>query len=289
MQFHAVLISLYRPYLSTSLQRRVANLSSSDDQAQIRDVVVDCVDAASQIAELLRCYQRQHSLVRLNIQIVHLIFTASLVFVFDVCSRTYADARTSLRNLQFCCHALGEIGQCYGNATRALEVIILVKSEWQKLVMARQARLSSLTSARPGSHHHYHIPAQFNGESTTNRWQDRQPNCVPEVSSRAGGNQGYHDVASVGGSRLGKEPDPFAPPPPSFSAFEMLCDRYVRQPTAAATMESRMPPPQSSEDLQIDKQLMLGDPGMPPQMDWLEDDELAAMVQQSLDDGSNMT
>ncbi|RFU32302.1 hypothetical protein B7463_g4018, partial [Scytalidium lignicola] len=41
-----------------------------------------------------------------------------------------ADAANALEDLQFCCQALGEIGKCYRNATRALEVIICIKSDW---------------------------------------------------------------------------------------------------------------------------------------------------------------
>ncbi|CVL06386.1 uncharacterized protein FMAN_03715 [Fusarium mangiferae] len=47
------------------------------------------------------------------------------------------ESRYSLNDLQLCCHSLGEIGRCFGNATRALEVIILVKSEWQRIATSR--------------------------------------------------------------------------------------------------------------------------------------------------------
>ncbi|KPM43003.1 hypothetical protein AK830_g3537 [Neonectria ditissima] len=137
MQFYAVLISLYRPYLSSQLVCYNEIFTSAEDRTQMLEAESGCISAAHGITELLRCYQRQHSLRRSNIQIVHIIFTASLVFIYDVCSRSYAKSRTSLGDLQFCCHALGEIGQSYGNATRALEVIILVKSEWQRLAAAR--------------------------------------------------------------------------------------------------------------------------------------------------------
>lgn len=139
MQFYAVLISLFRPYLSSQLVCYNEILSSTEDQAHILEADSGCISAAHEITELLRCYQRQHSLRRSNIQIVHIIFTASLVFIYDVCSRSYSESRTSLSDLQFCCHTLGEIGQSYGNATRALEVIILVKSEWQRLAAVRSS------------------------------------------------------------------------------------------------------------------------------------------------------
>ncbi|ORY69026.1 fungal-specific transcription factor domain-containing protein [Pseudomassariella vexata] len=143
MQFYATLISLYRPYLSSNLVASGETLSSAEDRAAIRQAASGCVSAAHQMAETLRCYRRQHSLRQSNIQMVHIIFTASLVYIYDVCTRTSLESQSSLNDLQLCCHSLGEIGQCYGNATRALEVIILVKSEWQRLSTARPARSAS--------------------------------------------------------------------------------------------------------------------------------------------------
>jgi hypothetical protein len=249
MQFYAVLISLYRPYLSTGLMRRVESLGTFEDRKLVQNAVNDCVEAAHQTAEFLRCHQRQHSLIRLNIQVVHLIFTASLVFIFDVCSRTYAESRTSLRNLQFCCHSLGEIGQCYGNATRALEVVILVKSEWQKLVLARQARLAA---AKRGSSS---VPPGHN-DNLFNKRQHR-PSFVADTPSR------------LGGELTGREPSD--PASSSFSAFQMLCDRYIR-PTTGPLMGVDTNGLLMEEDV-------LNNQVMSAQMDWLEDDQLAAMVQ----------
>lgn len=191
MQFYATLISLYRPYMSTRILRSADDSVSPGDRETLRDIPSECVGAAHQVAELLRCYQRQHSLRRMNVQIVHIIFTASLIFAYDVCTRQYNDARPSLQDLQFCCHALGEIGQCYGNAMRALEVIILVKSEWQRRITAHRPfggnGVKRRTISRPGGEH---------------RSKRRQR---PSASSS--------DVTE----------------PSSFNAFQMLCDDYIGQ------------------------------------------------------------
>ncbi|KAH7127308.1 fungal-specific transcription factor domain-containing protein [Dactylonectria macrodidyma] len=155
MQFYATIILLHRPYLSNQLKQRADMLGSLADREALRNVAVDCVSAAHQISEILRCYQRQHSLRRTNIQIVHIILTAALIFLHAICTREYTESRVSLRDLQFCCHALGEIGQCYGNATRALEVIILVKSEWQRMASTSQARTSKLKRPSVSAGLHY--------------------------------------------------------------------------------------------------------------------------------------
>lgn len=137
MQYYATLIFLYRPYLSCRLVSQIASQDTPETRAAMESVPSDCVAAAHQVADILRCYQKQHSLRHGNVQIVHIILTASLTFIHDVCTRSYSESRHSLSDLQLCCHSLGEIGRCFGNATRALEVIILVKSEWQRIATAR--------------------------------------------------------------------------------------------------------------------------------------------------------
>ncbi|KAL1877873.1 hypothetical protein Daus18300_002226 [Diaporthe australafricana] len=86
--------------------------------------------------------------------IVHLIFTASLVHVYNACTCSPQESQAALDDLQFCCQSLGEIGECYGNATRAIDVVILVKREWQKLAAVRTAANSQkrtrMTAQGPG-------------------------------------------------------------------------------------------------------------------------------------------
>lgn len=200
MQFYAVMIALYRPYLSTQLTRTNDEHASPRDQAALSNTAAECVAAAHQVAEILRTYQRQHSLRHTNIQIVHIIFTASLVFIHDVCTRPHHESRSSLNDLQLCCHALGEIGQAYGNATRALEVVILVKSEWQRLAASTQLRggMKRRSDSMAASH-------PFYSSSEENERSKRRSR--PPVSAGSG----TFDQSSY-------------LKPPSFSAFQMLCD-----------------------------------------------------------------
>jgi len=140
MQFYAVLIFLLRPYFSRDLLRLTQAMPSQDNRIAVVSVRAECISAAHNMADVLRCYQTQYSLKYTNVQIVHLIFTASLVHVYNACTCSpHGESQGALDDLQFCCHALGEIGGCYGNATRALDVVILVKREWQKLAAVRSA------------------------------------------------------------------------------------------------------------------------------------------------------
>ncbi|KAH6869050.1 fungal-specific transcription factor domain-containing protein [Thelonectria olida] len=217
MQFYATLILLYRPYLSSKLARCTESANSPDDMAALQEAANDCVSAAHQIAELLRCYQRQHSLRRTNIQIVHIIFTASLVFIHNICTRPYSESRASLHDLQLCCHSLGEIGQCYGNATRALEVIILVKCEWQRIAVAQQARNASLK------------------RSNTSISAGRQHGANDDRHKRR------HRTSSSAADSF--DTPVFVMPPPSLSMSQMLSDDY-------AGSSSTMPAPSLGDHTQ---------------------------------------
>lgn len=137
MQFYAVLIFLLRPYFSRDLLRLTQKMPSHDDRVAVASVRAECISAAHNMADVLRCYRKQYSLKYTNVQIVHLIFTASLVHVYNACTCSPQESQEALDDLQFCCQSLGEIGECYGNATRALDVVILVKREWQKLAANR--------------------------------------------------------------------------------------------------------------------------------------------------------
>ena len=182
-------------------------LASHQDQITLTDAAIGCVSAAHQVAETLRCYQRQHSLRRSNVQIVHIIFTACLVFIHDLCTQDNLGTRASRNDLQFCCHALGEIGHAYGNATRALEVVILVKSEWEKLASADKVRYESLK--RPNGS----VPAL----ETHYTCADEGDGSHPKRRSRSSFS-GHTHVEQPTFSR-----------PPSFSAFHMLSEESCNQ------------------------------------------------------------
>jgi hypothetical protein len=104
------------------------------------------MSAAHSLVEVLKIYRKQHSLRQTNVQIVHLVFTASIVHVYNACTTYSLETPEAMEDLQICCQALGELGQTWRNATRALEVIICLKREWQSkaaaFVAARTKRSS---------------------------------------------------------------------------------------------------------------------------------------------------
>ena len=82
------------------------------------------------MARLIRIYRRLYGLRRINIQAVHLIFTATLIHVFTACGALdQARSENAWKNLEICCQALSEMGLAFKNAARALEVVMGIKSD----------------------------------------------------------------------------------------------------------------------------------------------------------------
>lgn len=124
MQFHAVRIIVDQPF--AFLPAGSDGLTAQDMQKSRES----CHDAAWHITKLLQASRRHFSLRRVNIQAVHLIFTAMLVHVHSAfLSPDYQIRDTARRQLEICSQALGEIGQAYKNALRALEIITSIKSD----------------------------------------------------------------------------------------------------------------------------------------------------------------
>jgi hypothetical protein len=133
MQFHAISIFLHRPLFSQT--RRASSQLSFDSSTLARRA---CITSAKFIVQLLQIYRRQHTLRRSNVQLVHIVFSAGLILVYNTCTSVGIEAERAMADLQVCCQALNEIGQAWKNSSRALEVIICIKRDWQSKAMKRQ-------------------------------------------------------------------------------------------------------------------------------------------------------
>lgn len=123
MQLNALRIIVDRPFVFTDA---ATSALAPRQTSESRD---SCNRAALEITKLVQIFRRHYSLRRINIQAVHLIFTAMLVHVHNAClSDDYEICHAAQRQLEICSQALGEIGQAYKNALRALEVITSIKS-----------------------------------------------------------------------------------------------------------------------------------------------------------------
>lgn len=141
MQYYCIMIILSRPFFSISLN------IPSPGSASLTDMRRDCVEAAASIAQILRIYRRHYTLRRTNVQALHLVFTATLVLVCSACGAVDPYEREmSWKNLEVCSQALGEMGQAFKSANRALEVITLIKAELLKQAQTKSKRRSESPS-----------------------------------------------------------------------------------------------------------------------------------------------
>jgi hypothetical protein len=124
MQFHTIMIITFRPFFASA--RTLTGLTTAD----IATGRNHCTSSANFMAKLIQTYRRLYSLRRINVQAVHLVFTASLIHVFTACAATdLTRSNTAWKNLEICCQALSELGLAFKSASRALEVIMGIKSD----------------------------------------------------------------------------------------------------------------------------------------------------------------
>ncbi|KIX00874.1 uncharacterized protein Z518_09939 [Rhinocladiella mackenziei CBS 650.93] len=124
MQYHCVIIITTRPFFASA--KTLPDITVTE-LAMIRKA---CTDSANSIARLVHLYRRLYGLRRINVQAVHLIFTATLVHVFTACGALdQSRSENAWKNLEICCQALSEMGLVFKNAARALEVVMGIKSD----------------------------------------------------------------------------------------------------------------------------------------------------------------
>lgn len=125
MQYHTLMILVHRPFFA-------ATITTMPDVAFSDPLVgrTSCTDSARSISKLLQIYRRLYGLRRINIQAVHLIFTASLVHVLNACGSVEPSLKNSAwKDLEVCQQALSELSKGFQSASRALEVVNGIKDE----------------------------------------------------------------------------------------------------------------------------------------------------------------
>jgi hypothetical protein len=92
-----------------------------------------CVTSAQQVCRLLILLRKRYGLRRLHHQMVHVTMTASLIHIFQLCLFPVAGRERSEAQADFltCIQALGEMGQTYKSASRALDVVTSLRQSWQ--------------------------------------------------------------------------------------------------------------------------------------------------------------
>ncbi|KAL5117988.1 hypothetical protein ACEQ8H_004133 [Pleosporales sp. CAS-2024a] len=142
MQYHTLMILVHRPFFA-------ATITTMPDVAFSDPLVgrTSCTDSARSISKLLQIYRRLYGLRRINIQAVHLIFTASLVHVLNACESVEPSVKNSAwKDLEVCQQALSELSKGFQSASRALEVVNGIKDELLRATRENAKRSSPDTS-----------------------------------------------------------------------------------------------------------------------------------------------
>ncbi|USP78019.1 putative nitrogen assimilation transcription factor nit-4 [Curvularia clavata] len=125
MQYHTVMIIANRPFF-TATTANLQDVALSDPTVGSKT----CTDSAKAITRLLQIYRRLYSFRRINIQAVHLVFTASLIHVLNACEAVEPSLRNSAwKDLEVCQQALCDLSKGYHSATRAREVVTGIQNE----------------------------------------------------------------------------------------------------------------------------------------------------------------
>jgi len=128
LQYEAVVVLLYRPFITLRSQLDT-NVSEMPSPAVAR---TKCFNSASNVCALLAAYRRLYGLRRMHVLMVHVTLTAALIHVYCVCMVDGQDKRLAQNCLLICIQSLGELGQSYLGASRALEIINHMRVNWKK-------------------------------------------------------------------------------------------------------------------------------------------------------------
>ncbi|KAI0886377.1 fungal-specific transcription factor domain-containing protein [Annulohypoxylon maeteangense] len=127
MQYALFIIILHRPWVAKKYIQPTPLFGSGPRHA--REM---CLRSAVDIAILIRAFEKQYSLQRANVLLVHIAFTAALILLYATVSEKDFDCQRELSTqLDMCCQALAELGNSFENAARTLDILLSVKRMWQ--------------------------------------------------------------------------------------------------------------------------------------------------------------
>ncbi len=139
LQFNEAVILLHRPLITPADTPTTSPSSTYQSvNATTTASLQKCIDSAREICRLLILFRRRYGLRRPHHQMGHVTMTASLIHVFHLCllpSGTQ-ESKEAQKCLLTCMSALGELGQTYKSASRALDVVTSLRQSWQHDIFA---------------------------------------------------------------------------------------------------------------------------------------------------------
>ncbi|OAP58401.1 hypothetical protein AYL99_07491 [Fonsecaea erecta] len=133
--FNECVILLHRPLIACDESSWLSITPTQRDAAQS---LSKCVQAAQQVCKLLTIFRQRYGLRRPHHQMGHVTLTAGLIHVFQMCrtSTGTPENRNAQQGFLTCIQSLGEMGQTYKSASRALDVITSLGQSWQNDAVA---------------------------------------------------------------------------------------------------------------------------------------------------------
>ena len=126
LSYHECIILLHRPLVSPEDTTDTTLLSPTSS-------LHHCLVSAREICKILTLFRRAYGLRRPHHLMVHVTMTAALIHVFQLSVVPGPDGETkrAQQDLLTCIQALGEMGQTYKSASRALDVVTALRQSWQ--------------------------------------------------------------------------------------------------------------------------------------------------------------
>ena len=131
MAYHSFCILVHRPWTSKGSQPR-GKIGPGYEHA--RGV---CHNSASEIASLLRIYESHYGFRRMNVYVVNIIVSASLILIFGLIAKEILGAQRDqpekvnvAGDLNTCFRALDELGQSFESARRHHEHLLAIQKHW---------------------------------------------------------------------------------------------------------------------------------------------------------------
>ena len=133
MAYHNFCILIHRPWTSKASQPR-GKIGPGYQHA--RSV---CRNSASEIASLLRNYESHYGFRRMNVYVINIIFSASLILIFGLIAEEMLGERRDqdekfsvMGDLNTCFRALDELGQSFDSAKRTRDHLLAIQKHWSQ-------------------------------------------------------------------------------------------------------------------------------------------------------------
>lgn len=124
LSYYECIILLYRPLITPE---DVTTEPRSDSPLS------KCIVSAQEICKILVLFRKMYGLRRPHHHMVHVTMTAALIHIFQLYAGPgpHENKDAAQRDFLTCLQALGEMGQTYKSASRALDVVTSLRQSWQ--------------------------------------------------------------------------------------------------------------------------------------------------------------